>query len=166
MDITVTSDGTLRFNGKNYRCALGKKGVTADKKEGDLATPLGSFPLRSCYYRADKLEPLRTYLTLHAITRKDGWCDDPKHPLYNTHVALPFPASHERLYRDDDGVYDVIVPMGYNDDPIIPGKGSAIFLHVARPDYSGTEGCVALALPDLLEVLQHITPDTHIVIQD
>lgn len=166
MDIHVCSDGTLQFNGKTYRCALGKNGVSKTKKEGDLATPVGSFALRSCYYRADKYPPPKTILTLHTITRSDGWCDDPAHPLYNQPVMLPFPASHERLYRDDDGVYDVIVPLGYNDNPVVPGKGSAIFLHVTRPDYSGTEGCVALALPDLLHVLSEVTKDTRLIVSN
>lgn len=155
---------TLFFEGKRYRCAIGKGGFSSQKKEGDGATPVGEFALRGCYYRADKLKtPPRTILPLHVIAQSDGWCDDPKDAHYNQPVTLPYPARHEILWRNDS-VYDVIVPIGYNDDPIVSGKGSAIFMHVATPDYAPTEGCVALALPELLEVLQKVTPQTRIIL--
>ena len=88
----------------------------------------------------------------HAAPRTDGWCDDPGHPAYNRPVRLPINASAEALWRDD-ALYDIIGVLGWNDDPVVPGRGSAIFLHVARPDYAPTEGCIALALDDLRRVL-------------
>jgi L,D-peptidoglycan transpeptidase YkuD (ErfK/YbiS/YcfS/YnhG family) len=162
-DIIVTSDGMLQFGGLRFRCALGKGGVLpeAEKREGDGATPLGRYPLRQVFYRPDRMAAPQTRLPLQALTPQDGWCDDPHDPAYNRFVALPYAASHEKLWRED-AVYDVIVAVGHNDDPPVPGLGSAIFMHVARPDYSGTEGCVALALPDLLALLAVLRPITQI----
>lgn len=159
-DIIVTSDGFLKHGGLRFRCALGKGGVKpeADKREGDGATPLGRYPLRQVYYRADRLAVPEARLPIRPLTQQDGWCDDPAEPAYNRHVLLPYAASHEKLWREDH-VYDVIVVLGHNDDPPVPGMGSAIFLHLARPDYSGTEGCVALALPDLLALLAVLPPN-------
>lgn len=147
----------LIFNGKTYRCAIGKGGFAADKHEGDGCTPLGTFALRECWYRADRLKKPRTHLPLRIISAQDGWCDDPESPDYNKHVKLPYSFSHEELWREDHR-YDLIVPLGYNDGPILPGKGSAIFMHIAAPGYTGTEGCVALAQEDLLEILPHLHP--------
>jgi L,D-peptidoglycan transpeptidase YkuD (ErfK/YbiS/YcfS/YnhG family) len=154
-DLLVTSDGILTYRGLRFRCALGKGGIRAeaDKREGDGATPLGRYPVRQILYRPDRLDAPATVLPVQALTPQDGWCDDPADPAYNRFVTLPFAASHEKLWRQDH-VYDVIVVLGHNDDPPVPGLGSAIFMHVARPDYSGTEGCIALALPDLLALLQ------------
>lgn len=164
MNLHVISPTELVFDGKTYRCAIGKNGFSTDKSEGDNCTPLGLFALRECWWRQDKLlHAPKTALPTRVITPEDGWCDAPEHDCYNTHVKLPFAASHEKLWRDDD-VYDVIVPLGYNDNPVIKGKGSAIFMHVARPHYAGTEGCVALALPDLLEILGKVTQNSHIQI--
>jgi L,D-peptidoglycan transpeptidase YkuD (ErfK/YbiS/YcfS/YnhG family) len=116
---------SLFIGSTRYRCAFGKGGFSAHKKEGDGATPLGKFLLRECWYRADRIAKPDTRLPLHVIKETDGWCDDPKSPEYNRHVKLPFSSSHEKLFHDDH-VYDLIVPIGYNDDPIVPGKGSAI----------------------------------------
>lgn len=154
----------LTFQGTTYRCTVGKGGLSADKREGDGCTPLGVFPLRECWWRPDRLSAPATRLPLHAITARDGWCDDPAHPAYNRHVTLPFPARHEMLRREDE-IYDLIVPLGYNDDPPVPGRGSAIFLHVAKPDYAPTEGCVALAREDLIEVLGEVTESSYIAIR-
>lgn len=164
-DIIVRSDGLLTFGGLRFRCALGKGGAKpeADKREGDGATPLGRYALRQVWYRPDRLAPPQTRLPLRALMPQDGWCDDPADPAYNRHVPLPYAASHERLWRDDP-LYDVIVVLGHNDDPPVPGLGSAIFLHVARPDYGGTEGCVALALPDLLALLAVVPAQTAMLI--
>lgn len=152
MEITVTAPGRLDCGGQVYRCALGRGGVVLDKVEGDGGTPTGAYPLRRALYRPDRLAPPATGLPVEEIAPGQGWCDDPAHPDYNRLVQLPFSASHEELWREDR-VYDVIVILGHNDDPPVPGKGSAIFMHVARPDYAPTEGCVALTLEDLLEVL-------------
>ncbi len=153
-NIVVNSSGVLRFNNKEYRCALGKGGVRIDKQEGDGATPIGCFPIRKVYYRPDKFErPPKTVFPTQALTKDDGWSDDVNLPEYNTHVKIPYNGSHEKLWRDDN-LYDVIVVLGYNDNPTISGKGSAIFMHVAGEGYTPTEGCIALSKEDLLEILE------------
>lgn len=164
-DIIVTSDGFIKYGGLRFRCTLGKGGVKpeADKREGDGVTPLGRYALRQVWYRPDRVTAPQTRLPVQALTPQDGWCDDPADPAYNRHVLLPHTASHEKLWREDH-VYDVIVVLGHNDDPPVPGMGSAIFLHLARPDYSGTEGCVALALPDLLALLAVLPPQSAMLI--
>ncbi|MCB2109260.1 MAG: L,D-transpeptidase family protein, partial [Rhodobacteraceae bacterium] len=134
------------------------------KREGDGATPVGEFPLRRVLYRADKVDAPRTALPRHPIAPADGWCDDPKDPAYNRPVILPYPGRCENLWRDDD-VYDVVLILGHNDDPVLPGAGSAIFLHVAKPDFAPTEGCIALKLEDVVAVLSRCVPGDTIVIQ-
>lgn len=153
------SMGRLRWPGGEARCALGKSGVTPaeSKREGDGATPLGVWPLRRVFWRADRLPPPTTGLPSEALIPEAGWCDDPADVFYNRPVVRPYLASHEKLWREDH-VYDLIVELGYNDDPVVPGRGSAIFLHVARPDYSPTEGCVACARDDLLALLKAAKP--------
>ena len=155
----ASSDGQLRWAGREARCALGRGGVQSveNKQEGDGATPLGHWPMRKVFYRPDRLTRPQTGLPVVALAPHMGWCDDPAHSQYNRLVDLPFPASHEKLWRDDH-VYDLIVALGYNDAPAAAGKGSAIFLHLARPDFSPTEGCVASSLPDLLDLLRGATP--------
>ena len=167
MDITVhpvsPSEGILVWPGGSFRCALGRGGVRTDKREGDGATPVGRFPLRRVLWRADRLPQPETGLPASPIAPDDGWCDDPADPAYNRPVKRPFAASHEELWRED-GVYDVIVVMGHNDDPVVPGQGSAVFMHVARPNWDPTAGCVALPLPDLLRLLKDCGPDTRLTV--
>ena len=155
----VVSGKRLSFMGKTYPCAIGKGGYSMSKKEGDGATPVGRFYLRECWYRADRIDPPVTRLNTRSITYSDGWSDDPKDPRYNRHITLPSQFSHEKLWRDEH-VYDLIVPLGYNDGPIVPGKGSAIFMHVAKLGYLPTEGCVALSREHLVALLAHCGTDT------
>lgn len=158
MNLTVSADGHLTWNGRQLTCALGRSGLRHDKVEGDGATPIGSFALKTVYYRADRLAAAPITRLPVIATRPDmGWCDDPDHADYNRPVQLPHPARCEALWRDD-GVYDVVVVLGHNDDPPIPNLGSAIFLHVVRPGWEPTEGCVALPLADLLAVLADCGP--------
>ena len=159
------SDGKLCFTGHEMRCALGTGGVIAAeaKREGDHCSPIGLWPMRRVFYRPDRLPAPKTGLEVQALRPQDGWCDDQNRLEYNRLITTPFAGSHENLWREDH-VYDVVVELGYNDDPVIPGAGSAIFMHVAKPDYSGTEGCVALALPDLLTVLEVATPGSAVEI--
>lgn len=159
MIFTAFSDGWMSIGGRETRCALGPAGVVAaaDKREGDGATPLGVWPLRRVLYRPDRGGPPRTRLPADALGEADGWCDAPGDPAYNRPVALPYPASAEHLWRDD-AVYDLLVVLGHNDDPPVPDRGSAIFLHLARPDYPPTQGCVALARPDLEALLALAAP--------
>jgi L,D-peptidoglycan transpeptidase YkuD (ErfK/YbiS/YcfS/YnhG family) len=135
------------------RVAIGRGGITADKREGDGATPTGLLKLRRVLFRADRVAPPACGVPREPIAPDDGWCDDPASIHYNRMIRLPHPARHETLWRADP-LYDVVGVLGWNDDPAVAHRGSAIFLHVARPDYAPTEGCIALALPDLLTVLK------------
>jgi L,D-peptidoglycan transpeptidase YkuD (ErfK/YbiS/YcfS/YnhG family) len=160
----VYENGVLTWPGGSARASCGKGGVKADKREGDHASPAGRFPLSSAFYRPDRVVAPKTALPLAALTPSDGWVDDPADPNYNRLVALPYAASHEELWRTD-GLYDLIVVIGYNSGPIVPGKGSAIFLHVAHPDFSGTEGCIAIAREVLIPLLGLLGPGSTITIK-
>ena len=163
MDVFVKSSGNLFVVGKQYRCALGRAGVTTNKKEGDGATPTGKFVFRSLLFRSDRHSPPKTKLPRSFILPQDGWCDEPSDPNYNRPVRIPYNASYEKLWRKDS-VYDIVVVLGYNDRPVIPYRGSAIFLHCAKPDYSPTAGCIALLEKDLLDVLKLIGPNDCLIV--
>lgn len=164
MILRAHPDGRFEFGPdetalKSVRCALGRSGVVAaaDKREGDGASPAGAWPVRRGYWRCDRLERPRTALILDPIGADDGWCDAPGDPAYNRPVRLPYPASCEAMARED-ALYDIVVVLGHNDDPPRPNMGSAIFLHCAKPDFPPTQGCVALARGDLIEVLESLRP--------
>jgi L,D-peptidoglycan transpeptidase YkuD (ErfK/YbiS/YcfS/YnhG family) len=153
MEIVVSPRGTLSYDGSTVRCALGRGGVRPDKAEGDGATPVGCYALRRVLYRPDRVSRPETRLPVAAIGQRDGWCDAPEDTRYNRPVILPYPASAETLWRED-GLYDLLVVLGHNDDPPVPGRGSAIFWHVARPGFGPTEGCVAITLCALRDALK------------
>lgn len=161
MDLVVKTPNLALWGAAEFRCAVGKNGIATPgaKREGDLKTPAGRWPLRGVLYRADRLQKPETQLPLRALTPEDGWCEDPADPGYNALVRHPYPVPVDRLWREDH-LYDIIVILGYNDRPVAPGLGSAIFLHLARPDYSPSAGCVTLALPDLLRVLREAETST------
>jgi L,D-peptidoglycan transpeptidase YkuD (ErfK/YbiS/YcfS/YnhG family) len=152
MQALVTADGILSCGTETFRAALGRGGVRADKREGDGATPLGLLPLRQVLYRADRCASPVCAVPTGAIAPDCGWCDDPAHAGYNQKVRLPIDGRAETLWRDDP-LYDIIGVLGWNDAPVRPGCGSAIFLHVAEVDFGPTEGCVAMAPDDLRRVL-------------
>ena len=143
----------MTLRDRRMRAALGAGGVRTHKQEGDQATPAGLLALRRVLYRADRLAVPLCAVPREPLSPQDGWCDDISDAAYNRQITLPHPARHEELWRSD-ALYDVIGVLGWNDAPVQRGHGSAIFLHVARPDYAPTEGCVALALPDLLWLLR------------
>lgn len=163
-NIIATPRGRLIWRGRYFRCAIGRGGVSAAKREGDGATPLARMPLRRVLYRPDLFKrPPETGLPAQALRWADGWCDDSGDPHYNRLVVRPYAASHESLWREDR-LYDLIVVLGWNDAPVVPGRGSAIFLHVASPSYAPTEGCVALAIADLLEVIRYADGSTTLTV--
>jgi len=168
-DFLVTAEGTtihgrLTGAGFSFPCVLGRSGARTGKHEGDGATPIGRFALRRLLYRADRLAAPTTKLPVSTIARDDGWCDDPADPRYNMQVKLPYAASHEEMWRAD-GLYDLVVIIGYNDDPVSAGQGSAIFMHVRAPDGAPTAGCVALDKADLLKVLANADTTSSITIK-
>jgi L,D-peptidoglycan transpeptidase YkuD (ErfK/YbiS/YcfS/YnhG family) len=162
MDLIVTAApgatrGIARIETRAFPCALGRSGILDPKREGDGGTPAGRFALRRLLYRADRIARIETRLPARHIAPEDGWCDDPADPAYNQPVTLPYPARHERLWLES-ALYDLVVVIGHNDDPVVPGAGSAVFLHVAREDLGPTEGCVAFRRDDLIAILAEIGP--------
>ena len=153
MQLIVYEGGLLVRENRTFRCAIGRSGITSDKREGDGATPIGEFCLREIYFRPDRLKSPQSNLPITAIGPDDGWSDDPADPDYNRRVAIPHAFRHETLWRSDSVVR-------YRCAPRIQRRsagfrpGSAIFLHVASDQYAATEGCVALARNDLLEILK------------
>ena len=152
MRATVFGDGRFVLAGQVYRCAVGKGGIRTDKQEGDGATPVGVLPVRRVLYRADRVAAPDCAFPVEPIAPTDAWCEDPASRDYNRMVNLPPEAKGDRLWRDDH-VYDIVAVLGWNDAPVVRGLGSAIFLHLARADYSPTDGCVALNLADIRKVL-------------
>jgi L,D-peptidoglycan transpeptidase YkuD (ErfK/YbiS/YcfS/YnhG family) len=156
-----------RWKNKYFQCAIGKNGyiVEENKMEGDGKTPLGLFRLEEVWYRKDRISDLATSLPTKHITTHDGWCDDPQHPFYNQHISLPFSGSHEVLWREDY-IYDMILVMNHNRQPVIPYKGSAVFIHVARCNDEGsflpTAGCLGFHREDLQELLREFTRNTYV----
>jgi L,D-peptidoglycan transpeptidase YkuD (ErfK/YbiS/YcfS/YnhG family) len=163
--VSTSSDGTvLDWGDGPRRCAIGPAGIAAKSAEGDGVTPQGTFPLRRIFYRADRIQEPKSILPVRATGPADGWCDASADPNYNRLVKLPYPASAENMWRDDH-LYDLVAVVGFNDDPVVPGRGSAIFLHLAKPDYRPTAGCVALAEADLRAALEQLRPGDKIRIR-
>lgn len=158
------SRGRLAFAGTAFPCALGRSGITVGKREGDGATPVGVFPVLYGYYRADKIGRPLSRLPLQPIHASFGWCDEPTDRNYNRFVRLPYPASAEKLMREDE-LYDVCIVLGHNQKPRVRGLGSAIFLHVAKPGFLPTEGCIALAFSDMLKVVKSLRRGDHVIVK-
>lgn len=166
MNLIVTegrNGALLNWGAGARRAAIGPGGIAIKGGEGDGITPRGIFPVREIFYRADRMSAPRTRLPVRAIQDDDGWCDAPGDPNYNRLVKLPYGASAENMWREDH-LYDLVAVLGYNDRPVVAGKGSAIFLHVAKPEYSVTQGCVAMALDDLLAAIEQLKPGDNVVI--
>lgn len=162
-DILVKGN-TLYFAGEEFKCAVGKNGITPQdqKREGDGKTPAGTYSLVEAWFRPDRIDHVVTDLPMFKITDKDGWCDASDDINYNKHVELPYPVSHEELYRQDH-LYDLFAVINYNYPDAKPGLGSAIFFHIAREKDEGfgpTAGCVALKRDDLEYVLSKFNSST------
>lgn len=142
-------------------CAVGRGGIRARKREGDGGSPRGAWRTLSVYYRCDRLSGVRSRLPVRHIRAFDGWCDARCDRNYNRRVRLPYPASTECLMRVDE-LYDLVVVLDYNVSRRLRGRGSAIFLHVARPGFTPTEGCLALSRRDLTWVVQRLTPRSRV----
>ncbi len=164
-----TKTRKLECAGQSVVCAIGRSGacLASDKREGDGFTPLGTYPLRWVYARPDRVHQLETKLPVVWLQADDGWCDAVGDAHYNQPVRHPYPASAEHLWRED-GLYDVIVVLGHNDDPVVSGLGSAIFLHCCLHQADGTlkptAGCVAIERAQLIDILAHCETGTMIEI--
>ena len=161
--IIVNKNGTLMHNKKLYKCALGKNGITKSKREGDKKTPAGVFSLGKVFYRKDKIKSLKTKLKKVIIKKNMAWCDDPENKSYNK-LIFTNDKNKEKLFRKDN-LYNIIIVINYNIRPIKKNKGSAIFIHLARKNYSGTMGCVGLNKKDLIEILKTLKKNTKIKIR-
>jgi L,D-peptidoglycan transpeptidase YkuD (ErfK/YbiS/YcfS/YnhG family) len=153
--------GTVRLGGLTWPCALGRGGRSTRKREGDGATPVGCWRVAAVLYRPDRVRRPPTRLPLRRIRPGDGWCDDPADRNYNRAVQHPYPASAERLWRADH-LYDVVVLLAHNWRPRMRGRGSAIFMHLARPGNQPTAGCVALSREHLLRLVQRLAPGARV----
>ena len=156
--------GWLTAGGQTIPVALGRGGIKANKREGDGSTPKGSFRPRQLWWRADRHPRPRTFLAVRAIEPEDAWCEDPSSRHYNQPVRLDRAKGGDRLKRDDH-LYDFIVEIDHNTSPRIKGRGSAVFLHLARPNFGPTAGCVSMTKPAMLRLLRRLGPQTKIVIE-
>ena len=153
----------LIFQNYKVKCAIGKRGINIKKKEGDLITPKGTFKIKKLLYRRDKIGAINTKLKKIVIKKNMGWCNDTKSKDYNKLISFPFRFTAERLYRKDN-IYDLILVLNYNMNPIKKGKGSAIFIHIAKNNFSATEGCVALKKNNLKKIIKKLNKNIKVII--
>jgi L,D-peptidoglycan transpeptidase YkuD (ErfK/YbiS/YcfS/YnhG family) len=141
--------------------ALGRGGIKANKREGDGGTPRGIFQLRRLWWRPDRASRPRTALPVRRIKPDDGWCEDPQDRRYNRPVQVPRHSGADRLWRQD-ALYDIIIELSHNTRPRVAGRGSAVFIHVARDKFAPTAGCVALRTDALRRLVARLGPQTRI----
>jgi L,D-peptidoglycan transpeptidase YkuD (ErfK/YbiS/YcfS/YnhG family) len=153
--------GILKLGELRFACSLGRTGTSRLKREGDGASPGGTWQLRRLFYRADRMPPPRSGLSPLAMRRHDGWCETVGDRNYNRLVKLPYATAHERMQREDH-LYDIVVETSHNERPRVQGHGSAVFFHLRRPDGGPTAGCIAVSLRDMRIILQHVGPKTRI----
>lgn len=153
----------LIFQNYKVKCAIGKRGINIKKKEGDLITPKGTFKIKKLLYRRDKIGAINTNLKKTVIKKNMGWCNDTKSKDYNKLISFPFQFTAERLYRKDN-IYDLILVLNYNMNPIRNGKGSAIFIHIAKNNFGATEGCVALKKNNLKKIIKKLNKNIKVII--
>ena len=155
--------GRLEAGGLVFPCLLGRNGITARKREGDGGSPLGLWRLCRVLFRRDRALPPATALPVAPLARRDGWCDEAGDRNYNRPVRLPYPASHEELWRLDH-LYDVVVVLDHNVRPRRRGGGSAIFFHLSAPEGATTAGCIAVQPGHMRIILGHCGPSTSLAI--
>jgi L,D-peptidoglycan transpeptidase YkuD (ErfK/YbiS/YcfS/YnhG family) len=160
----IIKNNLIFYKGYKLKCSIGKSGVKKTKKEGDLATPQGVFSLGFVYYRKDRIFLIKTNLKKIIIKKNMGWCDDVKSKKYNKEIRFPFKYGAEKLYRKDKS-YDILILIKYNYSPVVKKRGSAIFMHIARKNYTATQGCIALSKKDFLKILPLIKKNTKILIK-
>ncbi len=140
----------LTFNNYKAKCSVGKRGIGLKIKEGDLITPKGKYKIKYIMYRKDRVK-IQSKIKKIIIKKEMGWCDDPNSRHYNKIIKLPSSYKHEKLYKKEN-IYDIIIVLNYNMDPIVKNKGSAIFIHIAKKNYKKTEGCIAVKKTHLLKI--------------
>ena len=153
----------LYFQKYKLRCSIGKRGISIKKREGDKKTPKGEFRLKYILYRKDRIFKLKTKLKKIPINKKMGWCDDPNSDHYNKIINYPFKFSAEKLWKKEN-IYDIIIVIDYNLNPVIKNKGSAIFLHIAKKKYQPTKGCIAVNKKNIRLITSTINKKTKLKI--
>jgi len=161
--IIINKSGHLKYKDLKFKCALGKAGVGEKRVEGDNITPKGTYKIIQIYYRKDRIKKISSKFKLIKINKNMGWCNDPRSKKYNQLIKLPSKYTYERLFRKDN-LYDLILVLNYNINPIIKKKGSAIFIHIAKNKYKKTAGCIALKKSDLLKLIKIIKKKTKVII--
>ena len=151
----------IYFNNYKIKCAIGKRGITSKKKEGDKCTPRGKFRLKYVFYRKDRVKKLISKVKKIPIKKNFAWCDDTNSKKYNKFVKLPFKYSAEKLYLKNN-TYDIVLVIDYNFNPVIRGRGSAIFIHVAKQSFSPTLGCIAMTKNNLKLLVSSINKSSTI----
>tara|TARA_B100001248_G_C27333870_1_gene432822 strand:- start:664 stop:1164 length:501 start_codon:yes stop_codon:yes gene_type:complete len=154
----------LIYNNYKVKCAIGKRGIDCKKKEGDLITPKGKYKIKYILFRKDRIKKIQSKIKKIVIKKNMGWCDDPKSKQYNKLVKLPFKYKFEKLYRKEN-VYDIILVLNYNMNPVIKNRGSAIFIHIAKNNYEKTKGCVAIKKVHLLKILKELKINSNVKIE-
>lgn len=163
MDLIIKNNLAL-WGSYTFRCSFGRLGFTDNKAEGDGKTPIGIFPFRQVFYRPDRIERPKTALPISPISPRCGWCDDPASPDYNKYILKPFHTSHEDLWMKKN-LYDLLIVVGHNDESPIPGKGSAIFIHIASGNYGPTDGCIGLKQENLLKIIKNADLSSRLIIE-
>ena len=154
----------LIYNNYKAKCAVGKRGIGYKKKEGDLITPKGKYKIKYILYRKDRIKKIQSKIKKIIIKKNMGWCDDPRSNSYNKIIRLPTKYSFEKLYKKEN-IYDIILVLNFNMNPIVKNKGSAIFIHVAKKNYKSTKGCVAITKISLLKIIKKLKNNTKVRIE-
>ena len=153
----------LYFDQYKIKCAIGKRGITSKKVEGDYKTPRGTFTFGSIFYRKDRINKIKTSLKKIILKKNMGWCDDTNSKLYNKGIKFPYNYNAEKLWLREN-IYDVIIIINYNIKPTIKNMGSAIFLHIAKKNYKSTKGCIAIRKKDMNLLVTKIKKNTKLII--
>jgi len=153
----------LYLNKYKIKCAVGKRGITSKKLEGDNKTPIGNFKFKSIFYRKDRINIDKAQLKKIIIKKNMGWCDDTNSRFYNKLIKFPFNFRAEKLWLKEN-IYDVIIIISHNIKPVVSGKGSAIFLHISRNNYLPTRGCIAISKRDMHFLISKIDANTKLTI--
>ena len=154
----------LAYDDYKVKCALGKRGIGNKRREGDFITPKGKFKIKYILYRKDRIKRVQSKIKKIIIKKYMGWCDDPLSKDYNKLIKIPSEYSYEKLYKKDN-VYDIILVLNYNMNPVVKNKGSAIFIHVTKANYKKTEGCVAIKKDHLLKIIKLLKKNTTVKIE-
>lgn len=157
--IIINKSGYLKYKNFKFRCSLGKAGIGKKKIEGDNITPKGTFKIIKIYYRSDRIKKIKSKFKLIKIKKNIAWCDDPQSRNYNQLIKLPSKYSYENLFKKNN-IYDLILVLNFNTNPIIKNKGSAIFIHVAKKNYKPTAGCIALKKNHLIKLVNNLKKNT------